>query len=160
MSEPLPKIRNNHQERILSAATEIFPEKGYGETSTAEIARRSKVSKRELYSNFHDKRDILATVITELQSRIQTEANISLSSSAPFKTVLTKAGNQISDFINSKRLESSFASLRPKVFETRYPSQQFHLLGPGAERENIAAFIKRQMKAGDLRKSGFNAGCR
>lgn len=153
MPEPLANTRSTHQERILGAATEIFLEKGFEETSTAEIARRAKVSKRELYSNFHDKRDILAAVITELQSRIQTEANISLSSSAPLKTVLIKAGTQIQDFINSIRFGKLFRIVAAESFRDPISAQKFYLLGPGAGRENIAAFMKRHMKAGNLCKA-------
>src|SRR5438045_6209484 len=94
--------RNDHQGRILDAATEIFLEKGFEETSTAEIASRARVSKRELYSNFSDKRDIPAAVVTELQAQIQAEANISWSSSEELKTVLTKAGTRILEFIHSE----------------------------------------------------------
>ena len=36
--------------RVLSAAFSAFMERGYSGASTAEIARRAKVSKRELYA--------------------------------------------------------------------------------------------------------------
>jgi AcrR family transcriptional regulator len=94
---------NNHQARILSAAAEIFLNRGYEETSTAEIARRAKVSKRDLYSNFSDKRDILLAVVTQLQTEIQSQANISWSSDEDLRTVLTRAGTQILTFINSEK---------------------------------------------------------
>jgi len=153
MPEPSANIRNNHRERILSAAIGIFLENGYEETSTAEIARRAKVSKRDLYSNFTDKRDILAAVITELQSQIQTRANISLSSSAPIREVLTRAGTQILEFVNSERFGKLFRIVAAETFRDPISAQKFYLLGPGAGRENTAAFIKRHMKAGDLRKA-------
>lgn len=44
----------------------IFLEKGYEETSTAEVAGRARVSKLEPYSTFSDKRDIIAAVISDL----------------------------------------------------------------------------------------------
>src|SRR5215467_7649224 len=36
--------------RILTAAFEVFQERGYAATSTLEIATRARVSKRELYA--------------------------------------------------------------------------------------------------------------
>jgi AcrR family transcriptional regulator len=143
----------NHQERILRAAAEIFLEKGYEETSTAEIAGRAKVSKRELYSNFSDKRDILAAVITDLQARIQAEANITWSSSEDIKTVLMKAGSQIFSFINSERFGNLFRIVAAESFRDPVSAQKFYLLGPGMGRKNTAAYIKRHMQTGDLRKA-------
>ena len=145
--------RVNHQERILGAAAEIFLERGYEETSTAEIAGRAKVSKRELYSNFSDKRDILAAVITDLQARIQAEANISWSSSEDIRTVLMKAGNQIFAFINSERFCNLFRIVAAESFRDPVLARKFYLLGPGMGRKNTAAYIKRHMQAGDLRKA-------
>lgn len=145
--------RVNHQERILAAAAKVFLEKGYEETSTAEIARRAKVSKRELYSNFSDKRDILAAVITDLQNRIQAEANISWSSNEDIKTVLIKAGSRILAFINSERFGKLFRIVVAEGFRDPVSAQKFYLLGPGLGRKNTAAYIKRQMQAGYLRKA-------
>jgi AcrR family transcriptional regulator len=145
--------RINHQERILGAAAEIFLEKGYEETSTADIARRAKVSKRELYSNFSDKRDILAAVITDLQNHMQAEANISWSSSEDIKTVLMKAGSQILAFIHSERFANLFRIVAAESFRDPVSAQKFYLLGPGIGRTNTAAYLKRHMHAGDLRKT-------
>jgi AcrR family transcriptional regulator len=153
MPETNGDSRVNHQKRILGAAAEIFLEKGYEETSTAEIAGRAKVSKRELYSNFNDKRDILAAVITDLQAQIQAEANISWSSTEDIKTVLMKAGNQIFAFINSERFGNLFRIVAAESFRDPVSAQKFYLLGPGMGRKNTAAYIKRHMKAGDLRKA-------
>jgi AcrR family transcriptional regulator len=51
------------QERILGAAFKAFTEDGYGETSTLEIARRAKVSKRDLYAKFGSKHAVLVACI-------------------------------------------------------------------------------------------------
>jgi|SRR5579863_7892492 AcrR family transcriptional regulator len=153
MPESAATAGNSHVERILAAATDAFLERGYEEASTADIARRAKVSKRELYSNFSDKRDILAAVITELQARIQTEANISMSSSGDLTAVLTRAGTQIFEFINSDRFGKLFRIVAAESFRDPVSAQKFYLLGPGMGRENTAAFIKRHMNEGNLRKA-------
>jgi len=145
--------RNHHVERILAAAADAFLEKGFEEASTADIARRAKVSKRELYSNFRDKRDILAAVITELQARIQADANTSMSSSSDLTTVLTRAGTQILEFINSDSFGKLFRIVAAESFRDPVSAQKFYLLGPGMGRSNTAAFIKRHMKEGNLRKA-------
>ncbi len=50
---------------------EAFIEQGYAETSTLAIARRAKVSKRELYVNFGSKQAILAAGIADRAERMR-----------------------------------------------------------------------------------------
>jgi TetR/AcrR family transcriptional regulator of autoinduction and epiphytic fitness len=153
MPESAIADKSHHQGRILDAATAIFLEKGFEETSTAEIATRARVSKRELYSNFSDKRDILAAVITELQAQIQAEANISWSSSGDLKTVLTKAGTRILEFVHSERFGKLLRIVAAETFRDPVSARKFYLLGPGMGRDSTAGFIKRHMQAGNLRKA-------
>jgi AcrR family transcriptional regulator len=67
MSDSPPTIR----ERILEAAFGAFMRLGYGGTSTAEIARLARVSKRDLYANFSSKQAMLAGCVTERAARMQ-----------------------------------------------------------------------------------------
>jgi AcrR family transcriptional regulator len=53
------------RERILEAAFEAFMKSGYAAASTLEIARRARVSKRELYSLVGNKQQMLIACITE-----------------------------------------------------------------------------------------------
>jgi len=153
MPESAMAEKTDHQGRILDAAAEIFLEKGFEETSTAEIATRARVSKRELYSNFSDKSDILAAVITELQAQIQAEANIGWSSSGELRTVLTKAGTRILEFVHSERFGKLLRIVAAETFRDPVSARKFYLLGPGMGRDSTAAFIKRHMQAGNLRKA-------
>jgi len=57
--------------RIRRATFELLTKHGYGRTSTREIARRAKVSKRELYALFRDKHAILASCIEERAKAVQ-----------------------------------------------------------------------------------------
>jgi len=59
------------RERILSAAFAVFTERGYGGASTLEIATRARVSKRELYALFGDKRAMLVTCIADRARRMR-----------------------------------------------------------------------------------------
>ena len=53
------------RERIVHAAFGLFMERGYAGTSTLAIATRARVSKRDIYALFADKRAILAVGIGE-----------------------------------------------------------------------------------------------
>ncbi len=145
--------KKRHQERILSAAAEIFLRMGYEETSTADIARRARVSKRELYSNFADKRDILAAVITQLQDDMQSQADISWNSTADLRTVLIEAGTHLFEFIHSEQLGKVLRIVVAESFRDPVSAEKFYDLGPRRGRERTAAFMRRQMKAGNLRKA-------
>lgn len=59
------------RERILCAAMEAFIAGGYAETSTLAIARRARVSKRELYALFGSKQAILAAGIADRAERMR-----------------------------------------------------------------------------------------
>ncbi|MDO6406560.1 TetR/AcrR family transcriptional regulator [Pantoea phytobeneficialis] len=50
---------------IIESAYRAFVELGFANTSTAEVARRAKVSKRTLYEVFSDKQALFAAVISE-----------------------------------------------------------------------------------------------
>ena len=64
---PGPSLR----ERILGAAFGAFMERGYAGTSTLDIARRAKVSKRDLYAQFGSKQAMLAACIAERAERMR-----------------------------------------------------------------------------------------
>jgi AcrR family transcriptional regulator len=59
------------QDRILHAAFKAFTEDGYAETSTLEIARRAKISKRDLYANFSSKHAVLVACIKSRAERMR-----------------------------------------------------------------------------------------
>jgi AcrR family transcriptional regulator len=54
---------DERQSRILLAALEVFSKSSFDAATTQEIARRARVSKRDLYAAFSDKRAILTKVI-------------------------------------------------------------------------------------------------
>jgi TetR/AcrR family transcriptional repressor of mexJK operon len=151
--KPAAKESNDHEARILAAAADIFFEKGYKETSTADIARGARVSKRELYANFADKRDILSAVVAEMQNEMQAQANISWTSTGDLSTVLIDAGIQISEFINSEKFGKLLRIVVAESFSDPAAAERFYQLGPGRGRDSTAAFMRRQIKLGNLRKA-------
>jgi AcrR family transcriptional regulator len=64
------------RQRILSAACSAFMEAGYAQTSTLEIARRARVSKRELYALVGNKQEMLEACIRERATRLQAPADL------------------------------------------------------------------------------------
>ena len=61
--KPIQSRSINTKEKILSAALEMFCEKGYYATTTNEIAKRAQVSIGSLYSYFKDKDTIFFEIL-------------------------------------------------------------------------------------------------
>jgi TetR/AcrR family transcriptional repressor of mexJK operon len=152
----LPKTvarQESHRERILDAASDVFLECGFEQTSTAEIARRARISKRELYSHFADKRSLLAAVITELQTSIQSQMDVRWSSSEDMQTVLRKSAVAIFDFILSERFGKLVRIVAAESYHDPAVARQFFELGPLAGRKATARYLKAKMEEGKLRKA-------
>ena len=60
---PDPKKR----ERILSAAIALFLKDGYNDTTTADIARRARMSSSHMYIYFKDKEDLLVEAVRRMK---------------------------------------------------------------------------------------------
>ena len=61
--EPKQQRSIEKKRKIIEAGYELFAEKGYFNTNTAEIAKRAGVSTGIVYGYFHDKRDIMLDVL-------------------------------------------------------------------------------------------------
>jgi len=59
--------------RVLEAAVEVFEERGYEESTTAEIARRASVAVGSVYGYFPDKRAIMLEIVQETFARSEME---------------------------------------------------------------------------------------
>jgi AcrR family transcriptional regulator len=70
-SEPPAVAQEVVRGRIMGAAFRLLVERGYAGTNTLEIARRAKVSKRELYALFGSKRGIILHMVAMGAARMQ-----------------------------------------------------------------------------------------
>jgi AcrR family transcriptional regulator len=55
----MSRWRPDAQRRLQEAAFELFAERGYGETTVAEIAARAGLTERTFFRHFADKREVL-----------------------------------------------------------------------------------------------------
>lgn len=90
---------------IMTAAFEVFVEKGYEAATTAEIVRRAKTSKRTLYALFPTKQDILTALIRYGSDRMQPRADLPQpENSAQFIAVLEQFGRIfLAEFLHPER---------------------------------------------------------
>lgn len=113
------------RERILTAAFKAFHERGYGATSTLEIATRARVSKRDLYALVGNKQQMLIAAIGERSRRLRAPADMpTLRDRATLARVLTAFGTQFvrevsdPDVVGVFRLAIAEAIQAPEVART------------------------------------------
>src|SRR5512132_1955064 len=55
---------------LISAALELFTQRGYAEVGTEEIVARAKVTRGALYHHFADKRDLFRAVFERVEQEL------------------------------------------------------------------------------------------
>jgi len=67
---PSELVERNQRERLIAAMAEVSAEKGYAETSVAEISKRAGVSTASFYRQFKDRRECMLASFEELFERL------------------------------------------------------------------------------------------
>lgn len=70
---PPELIERNQRERLIAAMAEVCGERGYVDTSVAEVAKRAGVSTASFYRQFKDKRECMLASFEELFGRLLME---------------------------------------------------------------------------------------
>src|ERR1700691_3314414 len=63
--EQFEKLREKSREKILSAALELFANKGYDATSIESIAKKAGISKGLIYNYYDSKKSILLAIFED-----------------------------------------------------------------------------------------------
>jgi AcrR family transcriptional regulator len=67
---PPELVERNQRERLIAAMAEECAERGYSETSVAEVTRRAGVSTASFYRQFKDRRECMLVSFAELFGRL------------------------------------------------------------------------------------------
>jgi AcrR family transcriptional regulator len=67
---PPALVERNQRERLIAAMAEVCAERGYAESSVAEVAKRAGVSTASFYRQFKDKRECMLASFEELFGRL------------------------------------------------------------------------------------------
>jgi len=133
---------NPVQERILGAAFKAFTQDGYAGTSTLEIARRAKLSKRDLYANFSSKHAVLVACIMNRADRMRLPPDLPTPRSRQMlASMLTSFATKL---VREVSHPSVIATFRLAIAEaTRSPeiAQALDVAGRGATRGALAGLL-------------------
>jgi AcrR family transcriptional regulator len=139
------------RERILAAAFEAFTTKGYDRTSTLDIARRAKISKRDLYANFGSKHAMLVACITNRAERMRLPPDLPSPRDRRqlAVTLATFGGNLVREVsrppvIAAFRLAIAEASRSPEI------AQAVEAVGRGSVRERLVRLLASAQSGGLL----------
>ncbi|MBE7385284.1 MAG: TetR/AcrR family transcriptional regulator [Leptolyngbya sp. SIO1E4] len=84
---PLSGAENETEARILKAAQRLFARRGYGGTTTRDLAQAAEVAEGTLFRHFESKKAILVRVATEGWVEILTDLLTELSEMASYKAI-------------------------------------------------------------------------
>lgn len=142
---------------ILGAAYAVLMEQGYAGANTLEIARRAKVSKRELYAEFGNKAGILEALIAATAARMQVPLTVpDITSADAFATALAAYGVAALTELTSPHV---IAINRLAVAEAGRSSDLGRILdqqGRESNRRALVALVGKAQAAGVLK--GGDAG--
>lgn len=146
MGRPAGQIDEKKREAILTAASELFVEKGLL-ASMAEIARRAGVSKQTLYNRFPNRIDIARALAAKRSAEI-TEP---LRASGPAVDVLSALAEALlvracaADGGQSLRAVALLSPELPEIAQALYTS------GLGTSLDRLADWLAQQDRDGHLR---------
>ena len=146
-----PSADHLTQERILRAAFQAFTEDGYADTSTLEIARRAKISKRDLYANFGNKHEVLVACIKNRAEPMRLPPDLPIPQNrrmlaAMLTSFATNLVREVTDpaVIATFRLAIAEATRSPEI------AQALDVAGRDATRAALAELLASAQSAGLL----------
>ncbi len=144
-----------HRERILAAAEQMFSDKGYQQTTIADISAASEYSRRTIYAYYESKEDILHHIIAKGLSSLKKDLEGALQENSDFldqyfgicnamKTYQTQCPHSLENVTGAKADNLSLEPSSPAVS---------NILSLGTQiNELLAAFIQTGKDQGVVRQ--------
>jgi AcrR family transcriptional regulator len=113
MSAGMGRWEANPRGRLMQAAMELYAERGYEQTTVAEIAQRAGLTERTFFRHFADKREVLFSGAALLQEAIVNAVAEAAASAPPIEAVaagIEAAGDYMNDRERSRRRHAIIAA--------------------------------------------------
>ena len=134
--------------RVLRAASESFMRHGY-QASVDEIARRAGVAKQTVYHHFASKDALFKAVAHELTRGVLVELE---SGDGDVRAGLNRFALAYRSRALGAQGLATFRTVLPEVPRFRALARAMYDAGAGQMVREIAAYLERAMRAGDLRR--------
>lgn len=150
---PVPAPKNARTAKlgdILAAATRLFLERGFGDTSMDEVALQANVSKRTIYDKFANKQALFAAVIQSLCEKITVPEILINADDDDVESVLNRFGVWFLAQIYSREQVSLFQTVIND--SRRFPEVgEMMFFGPVRRTQDaVAQYLARQARKGRL----------
>ena len=143
---PAETRREVRKQAILTAAHDLFLEKGYEATTLGDVVRRSGGSLATLYELFENKPGLLRALVTARCTRINEAIDNAVALHLPPREAL----RGISEHMFDKILDPQAASLFKAALAQPDLGPQLYQAGPAAAQEHVAEYLREQAAEGVL----------
>ena len=135
-----PKSIEKHK-LILKAASELFLNDGFVNTSMDKVAKASGVSKQTVYSHFENKDTLFQSVITSKCQSYQLDTKQLMQATTeqlPFKQYLIQVGTQLIRLIQDPDAVALYRIIIAEAPNTPHVAKLFYDAGPEASRNSLS----------------------
>ncbi|MFG3018887.1 TetR/AcrR family transcriptional regulator [Streptomyces sp. NPDC048254] len=129
----------NARGRLAAAALELYSERGYEQTTVAEIARHAGLTERTFFNHYADKREVLFATAGEFQDRFVGAVSGALESVAPIDA-LAVGLDEIAEMLAGQR---DFVRTRQAVIMSNPELQERDLIKLAATSAALADALRR-----------------
>lgn len=137
--------------RILEVAFAAFMKKGYAATSTAEIATRARVSKRDIYALVGNKQAMLIACISERAGRLRVPTDLPVPRDREsLARVLTSFGAHLVHEVSDPTVIALFRLATAEAVLAREVAQALDSIGRETSRAALATIMAQSLEAGLL----------
>ena len=143
--------QGNHRKAIAQAATKLFSEKGFDNTSMADIAKESGYSKASLYVFFKDKDELLAYLTLESMTLLYDNLSNAVNSDKSIDEKYQKICNQLVEYYEDHPL---YFSLMLKTI--RIDPSQPNFLDEERDTFNVGQKISELISSFNIIEVSFN----
>lgn len=138
--------RELRRQAILTAARELFLEKGYEATTLNDVVRRSGGSLATLYEMFENKPGLLRAMVSERCSLISETIDRAIETHRPPREAL----RELADHMFDKIIDSNLAALFQAVAAQPDLGRQLYAAGPATGQAKVAHYLTLQHEEGVL----------
>jgi AcrR family transcriptional regulator len=145
-------VSNNHRERLIAAMAASVEERGYRETTVADVVRIARTSRRTFYEHFHDRADCFLALFRTTNDQVMAAIAASTNASAPWEEQVDQAlGAYLDAVVSRPALYQAFVRELPALGER---GAELQLAGIELFARQMVELVERARRA----RPGLDAG--